>query len=71
MNEPPTIAKLVPNKPDADLAIELKADLAEAASEWLNACTRANKCGFQVQASFGPDPFGKYTIQTLNLVKVF
>lgn len=68
MNE---IAKLVPTKPDTELAQELKAELVEASQAWLDACTKAHRAGFMVQSNFGPNYLGQYVIQSLQLVKVF
>lgn len=69
MNEP---IQLVPTKPDVELANELKLELAEAAGPWLNACTKASKAGFVVQANFALNwAGGSYVIQSLQLVKVY
>jgi hypothetical protein len=68
MNEP---VKLVTSKPDKELAEELKAELVSGAQAWLDACTKAHKAGFVVQAQFGPNYLGFYTIQSLNLVKLY
>lgn len=50
MNEP---VKLVPTKPDAEVAEELKQELAEAAKPYLEAATKAMSLGFVVQSNFG------------------
>lgn len=68
MNE---IAKLVPTKPDKELAEELKKELVEAAQGWLDACTKAHKAGFIVQAQFAPNYLGMYAIQSMSLIKTF
>ena len=68
MSEP---VKLVPTKPDAELAEELKQELAEAAKPYLAAATKALSLGFVVQSNFGPNAFRQIVIQQLNLMKVF
>lgn len=68
MNEP---IKLMPTKPDAELAEELKHELAEAAKPWLIACTKAKSLGFDVQAQFSLNAFKQVVISQLNLLKTF
>lgn len=63
--------KLVPTKPDAELAEELKQELAEAAKPYLEAATRAMSLGFVVQSNFGPNAFKQIVIQELRLLKIF
>ena len=66
MNDP---IQLVTTKPDTELAADLKAELIEAAKPWLDACTKAHKAGFVVNASFGPNYLGQYIIQAMGLSK--
>lgn len=70
MNE---IAKLIPTKPDKELAEELKAELAEAAKPYLAAASKAKKLGFIVQSQFGPiNNFSDdVVILQLQLIKTF
>jgi len=63
--------KLITTKPDAEVAEELKQELAEAAKAWLVTCTKAKSLGFEVQANFALNPFKQMVIQQLNLIKVF
>lgn len=63
--------QLVTTKPDKELAEELKQELVSAAEAWLQACTKAHKSGFVVQANFAPNYLGVYIIQQLVLSKVF
>ena len=63
--------KLVTTKPDAELAEELKLELAKAAEPWLIACTKAKSLGFDVQAQFAMNAFKQVVIQQLTLSKVF
>lgn len=65
------IAKLVPTKSDAELAEELKKELAEAAKPWLETCTKAKSMGFDVQASFQLNAFKQVVIQQLVLSKTY
>jgi hypothetical protein len=69
MNE--KIAQLVPTKSDKEIAEELRKELAEAAKPYLDACTKANSLGFVVNSHFGIDPFGRYVITQLNLMKYY
>lgn len=68
MNEP---VKLVPTKPDAEVAEELKQELAEAAKPYLEAATKAMSLEFVVQSNFGPNAFKQIVIQDLRLLKIF
>lgn len=63
--------KLVPTLPDTERAEELKAALAAAASHWCVACDAARAAGFEVQASFGLNAFGKTDITQLRLFKTY
>lgn len=68
MNE---IVKLAPGKSDYEKAQEYKKRAAEAAEAFMNVLTEASIEGFKFQVHFGEDAFGKVTIQSLQLVKVF
>jgi len=63
--------KLVTTKPDQELANELRQELIDSSKTWLDACTKAHKLGFIVQASFAPNFLGQYIIQQINLSKQF
>lgn len=65
------MVKLIPTKPDAELAEELKQELIEAAKPWLDVCTKAKLAGFDVQANFAPNAFKQVVIQHLNLIKTY
>ena len=65
------VARLVTNKPDAELAEELRIELAKAAEPWLVACTKAKSLGFDVQAQFAMNAFKQVVIQELRLSKTF
>lgn len=68
-----SIAKLVPTKPDREVADELKAELIEAAKPYLAAATKAKNLGFVVQSQFGPiNNFSNDIVITqLLLIKTF
>lgn len=68
MNEP---VKLVPTKPDAELAEELKQELLESLKPTLEVATRALSLGFQVQLNMSPNSFKQVVVQQLQLIKVF
>lgn len=66
-----TVPRLVPMLPDTARAEELKSALANAAQAWCVACDAARAAGFEVQASFGPNAFGKTDITQLRLFKTY
>jgi hypothetical protein len=68
MNDP---IQPVPSKPDAELAEELKNELAEAAKPYLLACTKALAAGFHVQSQVGQNAFKQMIITDLKLIKIF
>lgn len=67
------IARLVPTKPDSEVAEELKRELIEAAKPYLAAATKAKKHGFIVQSQFGvANNFtDEISILHLRLIKTF
>lgn len=65
------VSKLVPTLPDTERAEELKVALAQAAQAWCVACDAARAAGFEVQANFGPNAFGKTDITQLRLFKTY
>jgi hypothetical protein len=68
MNDP---VKLVPTKPDAELAEELKQELLEALQPALAVATKALLLGFQVQLQMSPNAFKQVVVQQLQLIKTF
>ena len=69
MNEP--IAKLVPTKPDAELAEEYKKRAVDAWQPILDLCTEAQRAGFEIHVGSGAGPLGKHVITMLKVVKVY
>lgn len=65
------VARLVPTKSDAELAEELKQEIAEALKPALEVTTKALSLGFQVNFNLGPNAFKQMTIQALTLSKVY
>lgn len=63
------IAKLVPTKPDAEIAEELKQEIAEALKPVLEVTTKALSLGFHVNFNLGPNAFNKMVIQALVISK--
>lgn len=68
MNEP---VRLMPTKPDAELAEELKKELNEALQPALAIATKALSLGFVVQLNMGPNAFKQVVVQQLQLLKIF
>jgi hypothetical protein len=66
------IAQLVPTKPDADIAAELKAKIAEALKPVCALIDEAAAAGFLVNwTNIHPNAFGKREVIDLHLVKRF
>lgn len=65
------LVKLVPTKPDAELAEELKQELAEALQPVLAVATKALSLGFHVQLQMSPNVFKQVVVQQLQLIKTF
>lgn len=67
------VARLVPTKPDIEVAEELKKELIEAAKPYLEVASKAKRLGFIVQSQFGPaNNFGDdIVILHLQLIKTF
>lgn len=63
--------KLVPTKPDAELAEELKQELLEALQPACVIATRALALGFQVQMNMSADAFKIVRVGNLQLLKIF
>lgn len=61
--------KLIPTKPDADLAAELKQEIIEAYKPALAILEKANKAGFVVQVSCGINCLGQMIITQLIIAK--
>jgi hypothetical protein len=66
-----TIAKLVPTKPDAEVAADLKRRAVEIYQPVLELCTEAHSLGFEVQVMSGMGPLGKHIITGLKVAKVY
>ena len=62
---------VVPSKPDAEVAAELKEKVINLYQPLLDLLSEANDKGFQVQVGCGVGPLGKYVIQQLQIVKIF
>lgn len=63
--------QLVPNKPDAEVAEELKQEIIKAYEPVLLALEKAVRAGFQVQVNVGIGPLGKMQIAQLIIAKHF
>lgn len=65
------IAALVPNKPDKEIADELRKKFFEALQPVAALIVEAESNGFEVGFQFGKDAFGKAQIQVINLLKKY
>jgi hypothetical protein len=63
------VATLVPTKPEADIAAELKKELSDKLIEVCAVMDRANKAGFVVSFGLGTVPPGKNVIAQLTVAK--
>lgn len=70
-NGPPQVTRLVPNKPDAELAEEIKNELLKAYQPILDVLTKAHRLGFIVQVNVNLNALGKIEINQLKILKDF
>lgn len=63
------VATLVPTKPDAEIAAELKKEAETALLGLCQIIDRANRAGFVLQFQLGTVPPGKNIVSTLFLAK--
>ena len=62
---------VVPSKPDAEIAEELKKKALELHIPILALLDEANEKGFQIMAQCGIGPLGKHVITQFQIVKVY
>ena len=65
------VARIVPTKPEAEVAADFKRRVAEIYQPLLDLCTEAHTAGFEIQISSGMGPLGKHVITTCRVVKVY
>ena len=65
--------KLMPTKPDAELAVELRAKILEASKSLMAAMNEAKSAGFIVNMQFGLDQLGHWVClpHGVSLTKAF
>jgi hypothetical protein len=63
--------ELVPNKPDKELAADLKAELIDAFEPLLKILDKAKASGFNCNFQIGLNAFGKMHIASMHLFKNF
>lgn len=68
MSEP---IQLVPTKPDAEIAAELKQEIIDAAQPVCLILEKAQRLGFNVSISWGMNALGKMQIAQLIIAKHF
>lgn len=68
MSEP---IQLVPAKPDAEVAAELKAEIITAAEPVCLVLEKAQKAGFHININWGMNALGKMVIAQLIIAKHF
>ena len=69
MNE--QVTRLVPTKPDAEIAEELRKKAIAAAGPILQVLDEAKDAGFELNFIFGVGGLGKNIIQQLKIVKIY
>jgi hypothetical protein len=62
---------LVPNRPDAEVAKELRAKMETALEPVLTILDEARAAGFEINFNLAPDYAKRSRIQTLLLIKQF
>ena len=63
--------QLVPNRPDAELATELKEEAIKLHEPLLALLDKANADGFGIAVQCGMGPLGKHVITQIQIVKVY
>lgn len=64
------ITKLVPNKPDNEIADELRKEFIEVSKPFCDLLSKAKKAGFEINFALGPTPTG-FGIVQLVIAKHF
>jgi hypothetical protein len=65
------VARIVPTKPDAELAAEFKLRMVELYKPLLELCTEAHAAGFEINVQSGMGPLGKHVITLLRIARVY
>lgn len=65
------IATLVPGKSDQEIANELKKKIIAAYEPLCQIADECNDNGMAMQVTIGPNAFGKFVIQSLQVIKVY
>ena len=68
MNDP---IKLIPNRPDAEVAAEFKEEILKSCEPVLQTLEKVYKAGFQCNVQFGMSQFGKMQVMQLIISKNF
>lgn len=63
--------QLVPNRPDAELAAELKEEAVRLHEPLLALLDKAHANGFALAVQCGMGPLGKHVITNIQIMKVF
>lgn len=65
------IATLIPNRSDQEIVDDLRNRVVEAYKPLLDLCTEAQTRGFGLNVQIGPDAFGRFVIQSFQVIKVY
>ena len=68
MNE---VARIVPTRPDSEIAADLKRRAVEIYGPLLDLCTEAHNAGFDLRVTSAMGPLGKHVITMLQVVRVY
>lgn len=63
------VAQLVPNKGDAEVAAEIRADLKPLLEQVAVVMARARKAGFNTGWSIGWDAYGRPIVNAIDITK--
>ena len=62
---------VVPSKPDAEVAAELKKKIIEALEPVCKILSEADEAGFEASFHIGLGPLGKQSIHMLKIAKIY
>ena len=63
--------QLVPNRPDTEIAVELKEEAIKLHEPILALLDKAHSLGFGLNVACGLGPLGKHIITQIQIIKVF
>ena len=65
------VARIVPTKPEAEVAADFKRRAVEIYQPLLDLCTEAHQAGFEVHIGSGMGPLGKHVLTMCRVIRVY